>query len=267
MMKFLLGGAAVAVAASGFALAQPAPPPPPGVAQGTAPMPAVPPMPRIHQIRMSMMPETRDEAVAHAREMFVRLDANKDGFVTREEADSAHQAMAGEIHTKFSKRFAAGDVPHPDRGAMFDKLDTNKDGMISRAEFISAKPEMHQRHVVVMRNGEAPVELGNGQAPGTPEGPTRVTILQDGHDPVEISSRPGEPGARTMRMQAMAMHGRMFEDADANRDGRVSLDEMTTMALKHFDAADANRDGKLSPEERMQMHPRIMTESVRVQPS
>jgi Ca2+-binding EF-hand superfamily protein len=68
-------------------------------------------------------------------------------------------------------------------------------------------------------------------------------------------------------MHRMAMHGRMFEDADANHDGRVSLEEMTATALKHFDAADANHDGKLSPEERMQMHPRIMTERVPVQPS
>ena len=265
MMKFLLGGGAVALVASGYALAQPAPPPP-GVAQGTAPVPAVAPAPRIRTIHMAMTAQTRDEAVAHAREMFGRLDSNKDGFVTREEADAAHKAMIGEIRTKFDKRIAAGDFPHPDRGAMFDKLDANKDGMISRDEFMSAKPEVRQQRVFVMHNGEQPVEVGGGpgHAPGTLEGPTRVTIMQDGAQPVEISS---EPGMKVMRMHRMAMHGRMFEDADANHDGKVSLDEMTAMALKHFDSADANHDGKLSPEERMQMHPRIKTERVRVQPS
>ena len=83
MMKFLLGGAAVAVVASGYALAQPAPPPP-GVAQGTAPVPAVAPAPPIRTIHMAMTAQTRDEAVALAREMFVRLDSNKHGFVTLE---------------------------------------------------------------------------------------------------------------------------------------------------------------------------------------
>ena len=71
---------------------------------------------------------------------------------------------------------------------------------------------------------------------------------------------PGVPGVKIMRMHGMGMgmgmgmHGQMFEMADANHDGRVSLQEMTKVALQHFDSADANHDGTLSPEERMQMH-------------
>jgi len=177
---------------------------------------------------MPMKTETRDDVVAHVREMFAKLDTNKDGFVTREEADAAHQAMAGEMREKFAKHFADGGMPHPDRGAMFDKLDTNKDGSISRQEFMSAKPDVRE-HVFVMRNGEGPAE---------------------------INSDPGHPGMRVMRLHAMdmGMHGRMFESADANHDGKVSLQEMTNAALQHFDSADANHDGKLSPDERMQMH-------------
>ena len=180
---------------------------------------------------MPMKAETRDEVVAHVREMFARLDTNRDGFVTRAEADAAHQAMAGEMREKFAKHFADGGMPHPDRGAMFDKLDTNKDGSISRQEFMSAKPDVREQHVFVMRNGEGPVEM---------------------------NSDPGHPGMRVMRLHAMdmGMHGRMFESADANHDGKVSLQEMTNAALQHFDSADANHDGKLSPDERMQMHHR-----------
>src|SRR5262245_60087918 len=148
MMKLLLGGtAAAALVAIVPAVAQPAPPPPPGVAQGTTPVAPVPAVPRIQTqvFRMPMKSETRDEVVAHVREMFAKLDTNKDGFITREEADAAHQAMAAEMREKFSKHLAAGAFPHPDRGAMFDKLDTNKDGMISREEFMAAKPEIHQQ--------------------------------------------------------------------------------------------------------------------------
>jgi len=258
MMKLLLGGAALAALVSIVpAAAQPAPPPPPGVAQGTTPVAPVPAMPRIQTqvFRMPMKTETRDDVVAHVREMFAKLDTNKDGFVTREEADAAHQAMAGEMREKFAKHFADGGMPHPDRGAMFDKLDTNKDGSISRQEFMSAKPDVREQHVFVMRNGEGPVEVGN-HVPGTPEGPSRVTIMRDGDAPVEISTDRGHPGMRVMRLHAMdmGMHGRMFESADANHDGKVSLQEMTNAALQHFDSADANHDGKLSPDERMQMH-------------
>jgi Ca2+-binding EF-hand superfamily protein len=230
MHKLLLGGATAAIFATAALSAQPAPPPPPGVAQGTAPVRAAPQIQTfVH--RMPMKTETREEVVAHVREMFAKLDANKDGAVTREEADAAHKAMASEIRQKFTKRVASGDFPHPDRGAMFDKLDTNKDGSISRQEYMSAKPEIRQQRVFVMRDGEGPVEVGG---------------------------EPGHPGMRTFRFHrsgfGMGMHKEMFERADTNRDGRVSLQEMTAAALQHFDAADANHDGKLTPDERMKMH-------------
>ena len=231
MMKLLLGGAAAAVLVAIVpAVAQPAPPPPPGVALGTAPIAPVPAVPRIQTqvFRMPMKAETRDDVVAHVREMFSKLDTNKDGFVTREEADAAHQAMAGGMHEKFARHFADGGMPHADRGAMFDKLDTNKDGSISRQEFMSAKPDVHEKRVFVMRDCEGPVDIEGG---------------------------PGKPHVKIMHMDmGMRMHGRMFESADANHDGKVSLQEMTNAALQHFDMADANHDGKLTPDERMQMH-------------
>ena len=133
---------------------------------------------------------------------------------------------------------ADGDFRHPDRGAMFDKLDTNKDGSITRQEFMAAKSEVHERRVIVMRDG-----------PG------------DGDQPPEIDGGPGEPHVKIMRRHDMGgMHGRMFDMADANHDGRVSLAEMTDAAVHHFDQADANHDGTLTPEERMQMHQRMKAE-------
>ena len=48
-------------------------------------------------------------------------------------------------------------------------------------------------------------------------------------------------------MAGHMMGGRMFETADANKDGSVSLQEATDAALQHFDMADANRDGQITP--------------------
>jgi Ca2+-binding EF-hand superfamily protein len=45
----------------------------------------------------------------------------------------------------------------------------------------------------------------------------------------------------------------MFTMTDANKDGRVTLQEATAAALRHFDMADANRDGQVTREERRQM--------------
>ena len=217
MNKLLLGGAA---AAAIFAIA-------PALAQTTA-APAPAPAPETQtQIQVMHMPtktETRDDVVTHVRDMFAKLDTNKDGFITREEADAAHKLMAGDLHKEFAER---GTMP--DRNARFDQLDTNKDGQISRQEYVSAQPQVFER---------------------------RVMISQDG--------KPGDfKGGKRMRGMGMRMHGRMFESADANKDGKVSLQEMQTAALQHFDSADTNHDGKLTPEERMQMHQRMRAEHQR----
>ena len=59
-----------------------------------------------------------------------------------------------------------------------------------------------------------------------------------------------------MRMHRFGgmMGGPMFTMADANKDGRVSMQEATDAAARHFDMADANRDGRITPDERREMH-------------
>jgi hypothetical protein len=168
---------------------------------------------------------TRDEVVGHVRDMFARLDANKDGYLTREEIDTFGGKMAA-MHGDVEKRLHDRGVFMGDRGAMFDRLDTNHDGNVTRQEFIASNPQMREQRVFVMREGGA---LG----------------------------APGEPGTK-MRMHRMGvgMHfgGRLFDMADGNKDGRVSLAEAQAAALAHFDKADLNRDGRITPEERQQMH-------------
>jgi hypothetical protein len=217
--RLLIGSAAVALAVGIFpAFAQSAPPP--GVAQGTVP---VAPAPQVRtQTRVMVMGDrtmTRDEVVAHIRDMFARFDTNKDGYLTREELDARMMGM----HADVEKKLADRGVLMGDRGAMFDRLDTNHDGNISRQEFVAGH-EARQERVMIMRDGAAP-------------------------------GAPGEPGMK-MHMHGMGMGfgGRLFDMADTNRDGRVSLAEAQATALAHFDKADLNHDGKLTPEERQQAH-------------
>ena len=124
MNTLTLGG--IATAAIAMAVAQPAPPPPP--------------QPQVQIMRVEHQPmrvHTRGDVVKHVRDLFARLDSNRDGFITREEAGTGKLAMGDDMRERFAERLAKRDGPKPDRGAAFDRLDTNKDGTISRDEFMS----------------------------------------------------------------------------------------------------------------------------------
>lgn len=257
MHKLLIGSVlAASTLIAAPVLAQPAPPTPPGVAQGTAPPmrvapPVLPANPRMRMTIMSDHVMTRDEVLRHVRELFTKLDANHDGFVTREEVQAFHQRFAGMARMgrdmaehgramagmgrDMARRFEMRDMPMPDRAAMFDKLDTNHDGVISRQEYRAAKPEIRERRMVVLRND------GAGQTPPMDGGKMEFRFERRG------------PMHGAMAMHAgMGFGARLFEMADTNHDGRVSLQEAEGAALAHFDRADFNHDGKITPEERQQ---------------
>ena len=215
MSKYLLAGAA---AAATIALA-------PAVAQSVQPAPT--PNVLIQRAPMAAKVHTRAEVGAHVQKMFERLDTNRDGFVTKAEAQAARGNHAERI-IKRMQRHGGGEGVRgaPNRGAMFDRLDTNRDGSISRSEFEAAPRRQEHRVVIRDRDGAA--------APGA---------------------------VREMRgMGMVGLAGHMFDLADTNRDGRVTLPEATAAAYRHFDMADSNRDGQVTREERIQMHQKMRSE-------
>jgi hypothetical protein len=217
MKKHLIGGA-VAVLAVGIAPAIAQVAPPPGVAQGTTPVPMARPAPQPQVRFMSDRTLTRNEVAAHVEKFFARLDTNRDGYLTREEINARHGKMMA-MHGDIGKRLAERGIHTGDRGAMFDRLDANRDGSISRQEFTSAHPQTREQRVIVMRDGNGP-------------------------------AAPGRPGAKMrMRHMGMGFGGRMFDMADGNHDGRVTLAEAQAAALAHFDRADTNHDGRITPDE------------------
>jgi hypothetical protein len=207
MKEFLIGAAGIVLAGAGAALAQ-APVAPPA-AQFTP----VPPM--------ADRVTTRTEVVTKVREHFAQMDGNRDGFLTKDEAEAGRKLMK----ERFGEKRGEHRMGRRDPGAAFDRLDANKDGTVSREEFDKGH-EMRIERRMVMKDG-APA----GGQTGAPH-----------------------QGMRRHRMGGMMMGGRMFGMADANKDGRVSLQEATDSAVRHFDMADANRDGQVTPDERRQMH-------------
>ena len=197
----------------------------PSIAQNTstaapAAAPAAPHKPMARE-------HTRDEVVAKVREHFARLDTNRDGFVAKDEAEAGRE----QIKAKFAENRAERKEHRQERAGlrrehMFERLDSNNDGAISRAEFDAAHAQRDGR---MARRG--------------PEGAHRGRMLHG------------------MMMGSMhAMHGRMFEMADLNKDGRVSLQEAQDAAVRHFDMADANKDGRITREERIQRRQQMRAE-------
>ncbi len=210
MKEFLIGAAGIVLA--GAALAQaPVATPGPAPAPQVAPVPPAPPAFREH---------SRSDVVAKVQQHFATLDTNKDGFLTKDEAEAGRKVIKERVRTKLGER-RERRMERRDPNAAFDRLDGNKDGAISRDEFANARETRIERRVKL--------KDGNSGAP-TPR-----------------------HGLRMHRFGGM-MGGRMFDMADANKDGRVSLQEATDAAARHFDMADANRDGQVTREERRQMH-------------
>jgi EF-hand domain pair/EF hand len=197
MKKLLIGGAVLL--ASAAAIAQVAPVPAPQAKAA-----------KVH---------TRAEVQAKVAEHFAKLDANRDGSVTKAEADAAMQGFRAHFAERAKER--RGDR----REHAFERLDANRDGAISRGEWDAGAAHREQRMASRDHNGDG---------------------------------RPDRRGFRHARMGSFGGH--MFEMADANKDGRVTLQEAQASALKHFDMADANRDGQVTPDERRQMHERMRAE-------
>lgn len=192
--RLLLIGAAVSAIAAGvaFAAAPPAPPAPP--------------------------------AFEHSR-----IDANRDGFVTRAEV----QAEA-------------------DR--MFARLDANSDGKLDSTD------RSQRREMRVIRHesggGEVTEDVIIEHAPPAPgaEGERREIrkeirkeIVKDGHR--RGRGRDHDGPRHHMRMMGPMGGGLMLfihsGESDLNGDGALSKEEFTAQQLRFFDAADANRDGKI----------------------
>jgi Ca2+-binding EF-hand superfamily protein len=211
MKKLLIGAAALAFAT-------------PAIAQVTPTTPATP-GPQA-QRSTAAKAHSRADVQAHVAQMFTRLDADRDGFITKAEVgtETASMRSSGQAGERMRQRGGA-------EGDAFAQIDTNNDGSISRAEFEARAPRKER-----VAQAE-PRERG-------------------------AQGEPRERGAREgggMNRMAMMIGGRMFESADADNDGRVSLQEAQAGALAHFDKRDANRDGQITRDERMQKRKRTST--------
>ena len=155
---------------------------------------------------------------------FADIDANRDGFVSRDEARAQAERM-------------------------FDRMDSNDDGKLDSSDRGRTERRVVEKHVIRKGDGkdartfEERIEedvVIEHVGPG--DGERRVIVRKHG-------DRPRHGGRGGHRMHGgmpmpfmMLMHS---DEADTNGDGVLSKPEMVAQHLRFFDAGDANGDGKI----------------------
>jgi Ca2+-binding EF-hand superfamily protein len=138
---------------------------------------------------------TRAEVDAGSQRLFERIDANKDGEVTHEEAEAGAVAIRNE-----------------ERAARFKQLDANGDGRLTLEE-----SKLPQRFFEKLdKNTDHALSLE------------------------EFSAMP-DFGARHREFE--------FAQADKNHDGKVTKAEAADAAKERFDKVDTNHDGVITRDE------------------
>jgi Ca2+-binding EF-hand superfamily protein len=220
MKKILISSAAAAaILASGAAFAQSARPAQAAPAANTK----------------AEQPLTRAMVQSRVAAMFSKLDANHDGFITKDELSTVEAQRAQNIEERAAKF---------DPSKIFDRIDANHDGKITLAE-VNALRSKRAGAAAGAQPQETSFKGILAQADTNKDGVvTRAEFEVVGQ----------QIKARMQRAAATpgAMATRMFDVADTNKDGRVSLAEMQASALARFDRLDLNRDGTVTPQERQQ---------------
>ncbi len=198
---------------------------------------------------MGGFPRTAEEVQPWAERLFTRFDANQDGAITEDELavlDSPNAAPMG------GARFRT----------MILAADADGDARVTVAEWTAAAQQMFERMgsagAGAGRPAGGPMGGGGGGdmfslprtadavAPWAERLFTRLDANQDASitgNELALLANPTVAAMGGSRLRAM------IAQSDANRDSRISLEEMTAGAQRMFNRMDLNGDGRLSDAE------------------
>ena len=175
------------------------------------------------------------EVLASAEKIFERRDSNKDGAIDTADARPHKGKGWGKGH------HGKGGAERAER--MLKRLDADSDGKVSQAELLQRASETFQRFDAD----------GNGEVTKA-EVDARREAFRDARKAFrEVKATDGEAKEAARKALSEArfdrMGGRMFERADADRNGTLTKAEMETAAAAMFKQRDRNGDGFITADE------------------
>lgn len=146
----------------------------------------------------------RTSVPAIMQSLFAAADANKDGFVTAAEADSARSAYV-QSRDERRRRYALRHDPN----ALFLAMDGNKDGTVQRSEF-----DAYYGTLIRLHGGHA--------AAPKPPGASALGLRIDG---ARFRRGDANKDGRLSLAEAQTVGLYYFDWMDRDRNGQVSIEE------------------------------------------
>ncbi|WP_421592237.1 EF-hand domain-containing protein [Shinella sp. M27] len=183
------------------------------------------------------------EVLAAADTIFARRDGNKDGALDTADAGS----MKGKGHHGKGHHGKGGEE-RAER--MLKRLDTDGDGKVSQTEMLAQATKTFERFDAD-KNGEVSKAEVDARREAFRDARKAFREVKSSDDEARKAAREALGEARMDRMGA-----RMFERADADKNGTLTKAEMETAVAALFKQRDRNGDGFLTQDEIGKHHKR-----------
>lgn len=171
------------------------------------------------------------EVLASAEKIFERRDSNKDGALDTADArpmkGMGYQGKGGEERAE----------------RMLKRLDTNNDGKVSQDEMLAGATQTFERFDAD-KNGEVAKAEVDAKRDAFRDARKAFREVKATDGEAKQAAREALRDARMDRMGA-----RMFERADADKNGTLTKAEMETAAAAMFKQRDSNGDGFITTDE------------------